>query len=111
MRCHSTQPIASIGADALTSNLIATRDSSGSGAPEMNAPFVDRSRTTAGNFVSDRAAVGIDAAEHLAEVRMQLHRRLADRLDDGRSVDHEARCATDVGHAVAYRTRVPGGTS
>src|SRR5215468_119111 len=31
-----------------TSNLSATRDSSGSGGPEMNAPFVDRSRTTAG---------------------------------------------------------------
>src|SRR5262245_12089439 len=32
----------------LMSNFTATRDSSGSGAAEMNAPLVDRSRTTAG---------------------------------------------------------------
>ena len=98
VRCHSTQPIASIEPMPRTSNLSATRDSSGSGAPEMNAPFVDRSRTTAGNFLPTERQVRLDAPEHRARGSGAAHRRLADRLDDGRSVDDEARSAAEVRH-------------
>jgi len=42
---------------------------------------------------------------------VQVHRALADRLDDRGRVDHQACSAAQLGHIQpAYRTRVPGGT-